>query len=268
MEGDGRGKRVFTQEEVNAILSRAVERQSPSAGSLTYDELVDAARQAGISTEAIDDAIGDVASSSAARVADDEVKLEVAARSWTARRAFAIHFTAYVMVMALLTFANWISWRDGDRTPWVFIPALGWGIGLATHLTTVLFGHVFPDPKREIRIREELGRHADRKREERERREEKERARASREAIKQNASDLGRAVQHGMANLLADVAKNIREAGDVAPHEAERAKGRRGRVEPGGREPRARFDVRDREPDPRDDDETDDHDAGKGARRF
>ena len=266
MEGDARGKRVFTQEEVNAILSRAVERQSPSAGSLTYDELVDAAGHAGISAEAIDDAIGDVSSESAARVADDEVKMELAARSWAARRAFAIHFTTYVMVMALLAFANYMTWNE-DHTPWVFFPALGWGIGIASHFTAVLFGHVFPDPKREVRMREELQRRADRKREETQRREERERARASREAIKQNASDLGRAVQHGMANLLADVAKNIRDAGDLAAHEAERARDRRARVEP-----RARVDVRDRgrerEPDHRDDDETGESDAGKGARRF
>jgi len=56
------GGRVFTQEEVNSILSRAIERQSPSAGGLTYEELLDTARQAGISAEAIDAAAFEVES--------------------------------------------------------------------------------------------------------------------------------------------------------------------------------------------------------------
>ena len=49
--------RVFTQEEVNAILSRAVERRNPAAGGLTYAELIDTARQAGIDPGAIDAAV-------------------------------------------------------------------------------------------------------------------------------------------------------------------------------------------------------------------
>jgi len=198
--------RVFTQEEVNSILSRAVERQSPSAGGLTYEELLDTARQAGISVEAIDAAASEVESGRSVSREDEHVRTELAARTWRERRAFAIHLTVYVMVMALLGAANWQTWNEGDKVLWILYPLLGWGIGLAAHFTRVAYGRVFPDPRAEERIRLELRK-----------REEKRRRRESRGALKQSAKELGVAVERGMANLLSDVAKTIHETVDGAP---------------------------------------------------
>jgi hypothetical protein len=200
--------RVFTQEEVNSILSRAVERQSPSAGGLTYEELLDTARQAGISVEAIDAAASEVESGLSITREDEHVRSELAARTWRERRGFAIHLTVYAMVMALLGAINWQTWHEGDRVLWVLYPLLGWGIGLAAHFTRVTYGRLFPDPRAEERVRLELRK-----------REEKRRRRESRGALKQSAKELGVAVERGMANLLSDVAKTIHETVDGAPGE-------------------------------------------------
>ena len=229
--------RLFTQEEVNSILSRAVERQSPSAGGLTYEELLDTARQAGISAEAIDAAASEVESGESISREEEHVRTELAARAWTQRRAFAIHLTVYTMVMALLGVANWQSWHEGDRVLWVVYPLLGWGIGLAAHFTRVTYGRVFPDPRAEERVRLEL-------------RKEKRRRRESRGALKESAKELGVAVERGMANLLSDVAKTIHDTVDGSPQK-ERADvrvGTRARVEQG------------------DDEEDDDEDSGRSSR--
>ena len=82
--------RVFTQEEVNAILSRAVELRSPASGGLTYEEIVDAARQAGIPADAVEAAATEVETKRPVAREDDLVRDEVAARTWRARRKFDV----------------------------------------------------------------------------------------------------------------------------------------------------------------------------------
>jgi hypothetical protein len=200
--------RLFTQEEVNSILSRAVERQSPSEGGLTYDELLDAARQAGISAETIDAAASEVESSRRVTREDGLARAELAARTWKQRRAFVLHFTVFTMVMVLLGVINWQTWREGSGVLWVLYPLLGWGVGLAAHFASVAYAHLFPDPRAEDSVRHELRR-----------REEKRRRRESRGALEASAKELGVAVERGMANLLMSVASTIDASVDGASRE-------------------------------------------------
>jgi 2TM domain len=193
---DGKG-RLFTQEEVNSILSRAVERQSPTEGGLTYDELLDAARQAGISAETIDAAASEVDSSRRVAGEDELARAELAARTWRQRRGFVLHFTVFAMVMVLLGVINGQTWRE-NGVLWVLYPLLGWGIGLAAHFASVAYAHLFPDPRAVNSVRHELRR-----------REEKRRRRESRGALEASAKELGGAVERGMANLLMNVAGAI-----------------------------------------------------------
>jgi hypothetical protein len=197
--------RLFTQEEVNSILSRAVERQSPSQGGLTYDELLDAARQAGISAETIDAAASEFESSRRLTRDDELARAELAARTWKQRRAFVLHFTVFTMVMVLLGVINWQTWREGGGGLWVLYPLLGWGIGLAAHFASVAYAHLFPDPRAEDRIRLELRRQ-----------EEKRRRRETRGALEKSAKELGVAVERGMASLLMNVASTIDASVDGA----------------------------------------------------
>jgi hypothetical protein len=197
-------------------LSRAVELRSPASGGLTYDEIVDAARQAGIPADAIEAAATEVETKRPVAREDDLVRDEVAARTWKARRNFALHFTAYVMIMALLAFANMQTWHDGDHTLWWVYPALGWGVLIGTHFTSVLYAYVFPDPRRDERVRLEL-----RAREERLRRREKKEKKLLQTKeelgeLKESAKELGVAVQRGMAVLLSDVARSIHQEVDRA----------------------------------------------------
>lgn len=160
--------RVFTQDEVNAILSRAVERQHATSGGLTFAELLDVARQAGISTEAVEVAVSDVTRESAAPEpkappvapppGDDAVRTEVAARTWQSRRRFAIHLAAFLMSAVFFAFANWQTWRDGDHTLWSPFVVLSWGVLITIHFTMLAYGHFLPDPRATGRVREELQR--------------------------------------------------------------------------------------------------------------
>jgi hypothetical protein len=203
---DPRKGRVFTQEEVNTILSRAVERQNPSAGGLTYAELIDTARQAGIDPDAIDTAVSDLESGDETRAEDDQVKAELARRTWRSWRRFSIHFTIYAMFSVLIAYINL---HEGGE---IFfpIPILAWGIGIAAHFMAVFFPTVFPNPDRAEGIRREL-----RKREEKDRRRvERERRSIGNEELKESAKELGVAVQRGMATVLSDVAKTIHEEVD------------------------------------------------------
>jgi len=148
---DGPPPRLFSPTEATAILTNAVERQAASTTGLTRAELVDVGRQAGIDADAIDAAIREVATDGTpapAPLTAAGPPAETTVQTWKARRAFVIHFSAFVMVNVLLAFINWFSWRGGDFVPWFLIPLLAWGIGLATHFTILLYHHVFPDPRR------------------------------------------------------------------------------------------------------------------------
>jgi hypothetical protein len=203
---DPRKGRVFTQEEVNTILSRAVERQNPSAGGLTYAELIDTARQAGIDPGAIDVAVNDLESGQETRAEDDQVNAELARRRWRSWRRFSLHFTVYVMFSIFIAAMNI---HEGGEQFYPF-PILAWGIFVAVHFMAVFFPTVFPSPDRGEGIRREL-----RKRDEKNRRRvERERRSLGNEELKESAKELGVAVQRGMATVLSDVAKTIHEEVD------------------------------------------------------
>jgi len=201
--------RVFTQEEVNAILSRAVEHQNPRAGGLTYAELIDSARQAGIDPSAIDAAVQDLRDRREMSVEDDQVAAEIARRKWRGWRRFSLHFTVFVMVSVLVTVINL---HEGGE---IFFPIviLSWGIVIAAHFMAVFFPTVFPSPDRDDKIRREL-RRRDEKVQRREKREKK--VLENNGELKESAKELGVAVQRGMATILSDVAKSIHEEVDRA----------------------------------------------------
>ena len=205
--------RVFTQEEVNTVLSRAVERQNPSAGGLTYAELIDTARQAGIDPEAIDEAVSDLQSGRETADEDGRVKGEIARRKWRSLRAFSIHFTVFAM-FSLLIMA--IGWKNGDIFPGI-VSTLAWGIGIAAHFTAMLFSTVLPSPDRAEAVRREL-RKRDEKDERRGKKErkQKERRPSQHDELQKSAKELGVAVQRGMAVVLSDVAKAIHEEVDAS----------------------------------------------------
>ena len=133
--------RRYTREEVDAILGRAL-REQHDEGGMTHEELVSAAKEIGVSADQIERAAKHVGTE---RELDQRVAKYMRAR-W---RAFGTHFASYVLVMAFLALANWMT----TSYPWIVWPAAGWGLGLAFHLVGLLSG----DPEkieRKVRKRE------------------------------------------------------------------------------------------------------------------
>ena len=124
----------FSTSEVREVLAHAIERQAVKQDSvkLGFEDLIDIAADVGVDVESLREA------SRALRVRSEEqvtASAEAAKRdSWLRHRrlAFYRHAGIYVIVNAallvlglfLLTFTPWWIW---------WLPALGWGIGLAIH---------------------------------------------------------------------------------------------------------------------------------------
>jgi hypothetical protein len=117
--------RVYSKEEAEAILARAIELQVHQ-GATSHDDLVAAAKEVGVSAATIERAASEVL----ARKRDETEMRELRARQW---RGLYAHLVPYVMVNALLAFLNVMT----GGFPWMIIVLLGWGIGLASHLVAV-----------------------------------------------------------------------------------------------------------------------------------
>jgi hypothetical protein len=124
---DPDAKRIYTEDEVQAILSRAIEHQRVTAAGLSHADLLAVAREAGISAEALEGAVTEVARE---RAGDD---VERAAR----RRAvtgFRAHLFTYLSVIVVLGIMNLMT----TSYPWALWPALGWGLGVLMHMRRAL----------------------------------------------------------------------------------------------------------------------------------
>jgi hypothetical protein len=125
-------KRLYSKDEADAILARALEIQGRGDG-MSHDDLVAAGREVGVPREAIDRAAAEIQ----AKRLDAEALREVRGRTW---RGFYAHLVPYVLVNLLLSFVNVMT----GGPPWVLFVTLGWGIGLGSHLLAV----ANPDPRR------------------------------------------------------------------------------------------------------------------------
>lgn len=122
-------ERRFSEEEVEAILRRALQRQRGGAG-LTRAELLEAARGVGLGEHDIDAAIRDT---------DRGDDLEALTLRWRAhrRRGLTNHAIAFVVVNALLFV---IDRATPPEDPWFHFPLIAWGIALALDALSALRG--------------------------------------------------------------------------------------------------------------------------------
>jgi hypothetical protein len=123
--------RVYTKEEAEAILARAIELQVHQ-GATSHADLIAAAKEVGVPATAIERAATEVLG----KKRDDADMRELRTRQW---RAFYAHLVPYLAVNALLVFINVMT----THFPWSVIVLLGWGIGLASHLLAT----ALPDPR-------------------------------------------------------------------------------------------------------------------------
>jgi len=171
--------RKYNRDEADAILRRAIERDS-KRGELAHEDLVAAAREVGVSPEALEAAAEEV-------LAERTRQTDLAFVRREQRQGFIGHLIPYILVNGLLITINVLT----TRFPWALFPAFGWGIGLFSHLMAVLR----PDPQRlERRLQRRL---------------ERERRRALRNKIRTNSHQIEREVGEGISAVLHAVAHRI-----------------------------------------------------------
>jgi hypothetical protein len=141
-------ERVYSKEEVDAILARAFELQGHGEAT-SHAELLATAREIGVGPETLEKAAAEVL----ARQRDDQALRALRARRW---RGFYAHLVPYLSVGILLGFINVLT----GGFPWAVIPMLGWGIGLASHLLAVALPDEEELRSRVVRQRERENRRA------------------------------------------------------------------------------------------------------------
>jgi hypothetical protein len=112
-------ERRYNEQQVRAILERATRHDNPDG--LSHSDLLEAAREAGISVSAVEQAAVEV---------EQAQELDAARQRILARRrsAFMSHLVAYLVVNVFLFALNAIT------TPgrwWSVFPLLGWGLAVA-----------------------------------------------------------------------------------------------------------------------------------------
>jgi len=180
--------RTYTREEMQAILSRALEGAHAQGDNLTHDELLAIGRELGVSEDALNAAAEGIGDELAVkRAVDDRIRAR--------RRAFINHLIPFILVNAML----WFIW-----------PIFGWGIGLVFHAQAA-----FTPDRRKL---EEKAR----KRLERDR--EREAKRARRDRAQRSGKRIESAVEDVVAGALGAVADAIEDSRQSRrPKQRERA---------------------------------------------
>jgi hypothetical protein len=177
--------KTYTRREADEILRRALAAQPGAEGGISHDDLVAAAREVGIPTEAIEAA--------AVGLTEDQRLSERAAQIRSRRRsAFLRHLLIYLVVNGGIFF---VDQADGGAY-WFQYPLVIWGVILAL----IGIAQLAPDRKALLR------------RAERELLKEQRRAqrRSLRTARKEGAKEFEVAVQEGVNTLLSAAARTIR----------------------------------------------------------
>jgi hypothetical protein len=206
-------ERTYTNAQVREILRRAVERGT-DAGDLGQDDLMAAAREVGIATEAVEAAITELE-------AEGELKEELTKLRGERRHDLASNFATWAIVNAGLF---GIDWATGGGW-WFYWPLGSWGIFLLLRLK----GEIFSSPAEDRRTAE---RRIERRRSEREREQAEARRRSEREQ-RQSSGGLEGLIERGVEELLGAAARRVAgrvrvEAGELFDDEqAPRGRARR-----------------------------------------
>ncbi|MDB4930169.1 MAG: hypothetical protein JWM10_2653 [Myxococcaceae bacterium] len=192
--------RRFTEAEVDAILRRAVARQEPGQ-SLSRDELADVLKQLNLDESVLDEAIAE-------QDAERAVRDETAAWKEKRGRALRAHAATFASVMTLLVAINLLT------TPhllWFVWPLLGWGFGLFSDWRRYQRG---PGPRELASRRRAEAERAERAGRRAEKATRKARKREADEAIARASEELKDAVKVGVAGIMENVGKALRDAAE------------------------------------------------------
>ena len=192
--------RRYSEEEVRAILARAIDQQAATPsddGKLAYDDLLAAAQEVGVDTTTLRNASRAVRlrEQESAGLADERAERDAWFRR--KRRGFMRHFGWYAIVNAAFFMLGVLT--GGHAFPGVLMPGLFWGIGLGIHALRTFTAN--EDDWIEARDRKRKIEAKQRKREER-------------------AAVVGRVVDKGVSLLLGDDRKDRRSGQRIDAAEA------------------------------------------------
>jgi hypothetical protein len=156
--------RRYTRDQAGAILRRAFQREAEE-GDLTHEELLFAAKEAGLDAAAVERA--------ALEIEREETRgtLQAAARK-RRRKRFRLHLETYLLTNAVLVGLNFLI--GGEF--WVKWVLLGWGIGVAVNAVKTFLPNPEADEREMRRAERVIAR--EREQQERDARRDRKRARA------------------------------------------------------------------------------------------
>ncbi|MEZ4338396.1 MAG: 2TM domain-containing protein [Sandaracinaceae bacterium] len=197
--------RQYSDEEVEAIFRRALERQVEEGDGYGHDELIAAAREVGLDDAQIDKAVREIEGERGEAALYERVKKRQ-------RERWLRHFVTYVVVIGGLLGLHALGLM-GVGAIWA---AFGWGMGLALHTFSTFRGPTEEDIEKE---RTKLNRKARRaaaakaRSEAKRRKAEQRAARRARKAAGQEAGDeIERVIEEGVTLLLNMAAQKLHEA--------------------------------------------------------
>lgn len=180
----------YSDDDIRAILGRAVERDHVDGDALGHADLVAVAQEMGVSPHAVEEAVAELA-------AERELGLALVERQSRRRRRFWRGLSTYGLVNAFLVGVDLIT--GGGM--WWYWPAMGWGLFVALSGVRAFF----PDDDKDRRAAEKVVRKRQRKRD----------AQARRQAQQGSEKELEEAVSRGVKSLVGAVARKMEVAAGV-----------------------------------------------------
>ena len=127
-------QRRYSDEDIQAIIQRALEQQGAAKGDLTHADLVGIGEQVGVSADVLERAARDVL--------EGRGKSQATRRVTSARKRWlAAHAAVFAVLNALLFTVNALT-TPGEW--WCLFSAVFWGLALSAHAAFALGASVSP----------------------------------------------------------------------------------------------------------------------------
>jgi hypothetical protein len=198
-------QRRYNDEEVGEILRRAIERQlkRQSVAGTTKSELIDAAKEVGVSASDLEAAAVELEVERSGRTDLETLESYTKKRQRRRRKSFLKHFSIYALVSAFFVALNMLT--TGLVIPWALFPILSWGLGVGIHGAVFLLSQE-EDPER---IRQQMEREQRRLRQEQDREERRRRRQQATDDLARSATEFGHSVVRGAGTLLDALSNEI-----------------------------------------------------------
>lgn len=135
--------RRYSDQDIQAIIQRALEQQGGAKGDLTHADLIGIGEQVGVSAEALERAAHDVLEGRRATEAEQRV-------TSSRKRWLAAHAAVFAVINGLLFAVNALT-TPGEW--WFLFSAVFWGLALSGHAAFALGTGVSPKRRQQERVR-------------------------------------------------------------------------------------------------------------------